>query len=192
MLDNRKKNLVLFLLMLFALSFSQQRDTLLTVPLHQQVCIYDNKLCIQYDSLLHDSRCPLGVFCKNKSAGQVIIRLKINNDTITLSGYGGAINNKTTKNGYTMQVIAIYPYPGCNPPDSVSARDPLCSLLSSSVAIAVSKPNTGAIGKNGCSVKPSPLQNRNKTMDALGRVIQNKTKFQKRSKLFLFKSIKYR
>jgi hypothetical protein len=177
-------------LFLASLSFSQKFDTLLTIPLHQQVCINNNILCIKYESMNNDGRCPYGVFCKTKWAGQVFITLKINGDTITLTSYGGATNNKTSKNGYTMQVYQVYPYPGCTP-DSASASDPRCASFDSSVVIAATKSNTGVMRNNVCSIKQSPLPDRKKVVNPLGRVAPNETKFLKRSKLSLFKSLKH-
>jgi len=187
---HRKMNMAFFMVSIVSFAFAQKRDTLITVPLHEQVCVRGGELCIKYDSLISESRCPVGSMCM--VGGEVAILLSLNGDTVTLWDVStGTKKRQTTNYGYVVMLVTVYPYPGCHPGMSESYKSS-CPSLDSSAVVSVIKLNTGAIGKRNRSAHVSPGASLDKNVNLLGRAAAHETKFTKRSKLGLYRLLYHR
>lgn len=84
-----------------------------------------DKVRICYDSLLQDSRCPVGMMCiwAGVAAGKFSFSVNSEEHILTLATANLAGYRKdTTVGNYHIELLEIAPYPGTHPPGPASAK----------------------------------------------------------------------
>jgi hypothetical protein len=80
-----------------------------------------DSVCITFDSLLEDSRCPTGVICfwEGNAKVRLIFEHRLTVDTLILNTYQGQQSSSdTVLHGYSISLVSVDPYPvqGVNTP----------------------------------------------------------------------------
>ena len=82
-------------------------DTL-SVAFHDTLFNYEENIWISFDSLITDSRCPIGLNCKWE--GNAKVSFLFNSKRFNLNTYE-LFTNDTTISNYRIYLIDVFPYP---------------------------------------------------------------------------------
>ena len=86
-------------------------DTL-RIAYEETLVNFDERVSISFDSLLEDSRCPIGAACKweGNAAVSLILAKDDSNETFVLKTYPDFMND-TTLFDYDVTLVDVFPYP---------------------------------------------------------------------------------